>query len=454
MRTHADNRFAISRRTALRGLGTAVALPLLESLAGTRSASAAAAGAKPPLRMVFFNTPNGAHIPAWKPAATGASYELTPILQSLKPHREYVNVLSGLTLDGARAHGDGGGDHARSGASFLTGSHPRKTNGSDIQNSVSVDQLAAQNVGHQTRFASLELGLQGSAQAGNCDSGYSCAYSSNLSWRNATSPLAKEINPAAVFDRIFGGGDVAEAAAARASRNSRRQSVLDFVREDAERVNKQLAAADRRKMDEYLYAIRDVEKRLTSSDKLRVGEDGIPNFERPAGIPRDWSEHCKLMLDMTAIALQTDSTRILTFMLANEGNNSPYPQIGVPEGHHDVSHHGKSEDKQVKVQKINTFHAEHLAYLLDRLAAVEEDGRSLLDNTMLVYGSGISDGDRHNHDDLPILLIGKAGGRLGRGRHLQFDKDTPLCNLYVWMLEQMGVQTSNFGDSTGKLKLG
>ncbi len=372
----------------------------------------------------------------------------------MQPYREYVNVLSGLTLDGARAHGDGGGDHARSGASFLTGSHPRKTNGADIQNSVSVDQVAAQNLGQETRFASLELGLQGSAQAGNCDSGYSCAYSSNLSWRNATSPLAKEINPAALFDRIFGGENVAEAAQAKASRNSRQKSVLDFVMEDAKRINGQLGESDRRKLDEYMYAIRDVEKRLTNSNKLRVGEDGIPNFPRPAGVPRDRSEHCKLMLDMITIALQTDSSRIITFMWSNEGNNDPYPEIGVSDGHHDVSHHGKSEEKQSKIQKINTFHAEHLAYLLSLLKSVKEGEGNLLDNMMIVYGSGISDGDRHNHDDLPILLVGKAGGRLKKGTHYVYDKETPLCNLYVWMLNQFGVKTSSFGDSTGTLKIG
>ena len=442
----------LSRRTVLRGFGTAIALPWLEAMTPLVSA-AVAAESKAPLRMLFMTTPNGAHMPAWTPTTTGDDYNLNASLKALQPYREYVSVLSGLTLDGARAHGDGGGDHARSGASFLTGSHPRKTNGADIQNSVSVDQMAAQNVGQKTRFASLELGLQGSAQAGNCDSGYSCAYSSNISWRNATSPIAKEINPASVFDRIFGSGDISNQAQAKASRTVRRKSVLDFVLEDAKGIQKNLSDADKRKMDEYLYAVRDVEKRLSHSDKIKVGEDGVPNFPRPAGVPRDWSEHCKLMMDMTAIALQTDSTRILTFMVANEGNNDPYPQIGVSEGHHDVSHHGKSEDKQAKVRKINEYHAEHLAYLVAQLAAVQENGQSMLDNTMFVYGSGISDGDKHNHDDLPILMIGKAGGRIRKGSHLQFDKDTPLCNLYVWMLAQMGIKTSSFGDSTGMLRV-
>ncbi len=427
-----------------------VALPMLEAMS---PAVARAATESAPMRMLFMNTPNGAHMPDWTPAEKGANYSLPKTLKALEPYREYVSVISGLTLDGARAHGDGGGDHARSGASFLTGSHPRKTDGTDIQNSVSVDQVAAQNNGHLTRFASLELGLQGSAQAGNCDSGYSCSYSSNMSWRNSTSPLAKEVNPAAVFDRIFGSENVADAAQAKASRNSQRKSVLDFVLEDANRIHKDVSAADRRKMDEYLYAIRDVEKRLTHSDKLKVGEDGVPNFPRPAGIPREFSDHCKLMMDMTAIALQTDSTRIATFMLLNEGSNRPYPEIGVSEGHHDVSHHGKSEDKQAKVQKINQFHVEHLAYLVGLLAGVQEQGKSMLENTMFVYGSGISDGDRHNHDDLPILLIGKAGGRIKRGSHFGFDKDTPLCNLYVWMLSQVGVKVASFGDSNGSLKI-
>ena len=441
----------LSRRTILRGLGTAMSLPLLDAmLPGGRAA--AAAGPQAPLRTMFFMVPNGAHMPAWTPAKQGPGYVLSPILEPLAKHRETISVFSGLTLDGARAHEDGAGDHARSGASFLTGAHPKKTDGADIKNSVSVDQVAAHVIGSKTRFASLEMGLEGSAQAGNCDSGYSCAYSSNLAWRNENSPLAKENDPSAVFDRLFGNGDNVSEGKNRAARIERRKSVLDFVLDDAKSLQQKLGTADQRKLDEYLYAVREVENRMVNSDKLRVGEDGIPNFPRPAGVPRDWSEHCKLMLDMVAIAIRSDSTRVLTFMFANEGNNRGYPQIGAPEGHHDLSHHGKSEEKQAKVQKINLFHMQHFAYLLDHFAAVEEGGGKLLDNCMIIYGSGISDGDRHNHDDLPIIMAGKGGGKIKKASHWQFPKDTPLCNLYLWMLNQVGVKADSFGDSKGELK--
>ena len=441
----------LSRRTLLRGLGPAVSLPLLDGMLPIGH-GAAAVGPKAPLRMMFFMVPNGAHMPAWTPKGVGNGFELPPILEPLRKHRESVSVLSGLTLDGAHAHEDGAGDHARSGASFLTGAHPKKTNGADIKNSVSVDQVASQAVGSKTRFASLELGLEGSSQAGDCDSGYSCAYSSNLAWRNESSPLAKEHDPSAIFDRLFGNGDQVSEGKNRAARIERRKSVLDFVLDDATSLQRKLGAADKRKLDEYLYAVREVENRLVNSDKLRVGEDGIPNFPRPAGVPRDWSEHCKLMLDMVAIAIRSDSTRVLTFMMANEGNNRGYPEIGAPEGHHDLSHHGKSEEKQVKVQKINLFHMQHFAYLLDHFASIEEQGGKLLDNCMILYGSGISDGDRHNHDDLPILMVGKAGGKIKKASHWRFPKDTPLCNLYLWMLKQAGVKVDSFGDSKGEFE--
>jgi hypothetical protein len=442
----------LSRRAVLRGLGTAVSLPMLDAMMPI--GRAAAAGKQAPLRMMYFMVPNGAHMPAWTPESEGAGYALSATMEPLAKHREFISVFSGLTLDGARDHGDGGGDHARSSASFLTGAHPLKTDGADIKNSVSVDQVAAQVVGSKTRFASLEMGLEGSSQAGSCDSGYSCAYSSNLAWRNANSPLAKENDPSAVFDRLFGDGDNVSQGKNRAARIERRKSVLDFVLEDAKSLQNRLGSADKRKLDEYLYAVRDVENRMVNSDKLRVGEDGIPNFPRPVGVPRDWSEHCKLMLDMVALAIRSDSTRVLTFMFANEGNNRGYPEIGAPEGHHDLSHHGKSEEKQAKVQKINFFHMQHFAYLLDHFAGVEEGEGKLLDNCMILYGGGISDGDRHNHDDLPILLAGKAGGKIKKGSHFRFPQNTPLCDLYVWMLHQMGIQADSFGDSKGMLKLG
>ncbi len=445
--------YRLSRRTVLRGLGATIALPWLECMLPVQSALAGPATMKDaaPLRMLFFNVPNGMHMPDWTPSTDGKNFELPNTLKQLADLRAHMTVMSGLTLDGAHAHGDGGGDHARSGAAFLTGAHPRKTEGADIQNSISVDQVAAQAIGQKTRFASLELGIEGSAQSGNCDSGYSCAYSSNLSWRNSTSPLAKEIDPSAIFDRLFTSSDAASAAQNKSARIQRRKSVLDFVLEDAKDLQKKLGAADNRKLDEYLYAVRDVENRLIGADKLRVGEDGVPNYPRPAGVPRELDEHLRLMMDMIALTIQSDSTRVLTFMYANEGSNRGYPELGVPEGHHDLSHHGKSEEKQTKVAKINVYHLSKFAYLVKQLSLIREGESSLLDNCLIVYGSGISDGDRHNHDDLPILMMGRGAGRLKGNQHLRFANKTPLCNLYLWMLQQVGVKADSFGDSNGVL---
>ena len=444
---------SLSRRTLLRGLGTAVALPMLQTMSPTRLLAANGASATPPLRMAFFYVPNGAHMPDWTPQKEGFGYKAPPTLDRLKEHRDTFNVLSGLTLDGARAHGDGGGDHARSVAAFLTGAHPRKTNGADIQNGISVDQATAQRVGNQTRFASLELGLEASAQAGNCDSGYSCAYASNMSWRGPTNPMAKEIDPGALFDRLFGGDTVKQTRRAKSTREKYRKSVLDFVLDDAQRLHKALPAVDRRKLDEYLYSVRDVERRLGSTEMLRMNEDGVPDYPRPKGVPKGLSKHSELMMDMITLAMQTDSSRIISFMFTNAGSNRSYADIDVKEGHHELSHHGKSEHKQEQIAKINRFHIDRFAYLLNRLKSVREGDRTLLENSMVLYGSGISDGDRHNHDNLPILLAGNAGGKVKTGQHIQYKNGTPLCNLYVWMMQQMGARVDQFGDSNGVLKL-
>ncbi|MEM6979284.1 MAG: DUF1552 domain-containing protein [Planctomycetota bacterium] len=442
----------ISRRTVLRGLGTSVALPMLDIMRPTRLLAARSSDANLPLRMGFFYVPNGMHMPDWTPKSGGRRYAITPTLQRIAKHRDQFSVLSGLTLDGARSHGDGGGDHARSVAAFLTGAHPRKTNGADIHNGISVDQMTAKHVGDATRFASLELGLEASSQAGNCDSGYSCAYASNMSWRGPMNPMAKENDPRAVFDRLFAGDVVKEIRHAKSEREKHRKSVLDFVLADANRLRGHLPAVDRRKLDEYLYAVRDVEKRVAGAERLELGEDGVPDYPRPSGVPRELSKHSELMMDMVALAYQTDSTRILSFMFANAGSNRAYKEIGVNEGHHELSHHGKSEHKQTEIAKINRFHLDRFSYLLDRLQSIREGNGTLLDQCMIVYGSGISDGDRHNHDDLPILMAGGGGGRLNPGQHVRFKNGTPLCNLYVYMMQQMGATVPNFGDSNGVLK--
>jgi hypothetical protein len=444
---------SIDRRTFLRGVGTALALPLLERMAPVGIAQAATAAAKTvarPNRMLFVFVPNGMHMADWKPAATGANYALPHILEPLKNLKSEFSVLSGLAQNNARALGDGGGDHARSGATWLTGVHPRKTAGADIKAGISIDQLAAQQVGQKTRFPSLEIGIERGAQAGNCDSGYSCAYSSSVSWRGESTPVAKEINPRLVFERLFGNGESEEEAQRRAFRDRYRKSILDFVAEDARALKKQLGAHDNRKLDEYLDGVREIERRLVGFEQANALEAG-PN-KAPGGIPKDAGEHIRLMSDMLVLAFQTDATRISTFMFANDGSNRSYPNIGISDGHHEISHHQGDGAKHEKIRQINRFHVEQLAYLLQKMKDTPEGGHTLLDNSMIVYGAGISDGDRHNHDDLPILLAGRGAGTIKPGQHLEFAKDTPMSNLFVSMLDKMQIPVEKFGDSNGSLK--
>jgi hypothetical protein len=438
----------LSRRTFLRGVGTAVSLPLLDCMLPT---SDAAPNSTYPLRMAFLYVPNGVHMPEWTPRDVGPLGELPPILQSMAPFKKDLLVMSGLAQHNAQALGDGGGDHARAAATFLTGCHPRKTHGVDIKAGVSVDQVAAEKLGKLTRLASLEIGCDKGLTAGNCDSGYSCAYSGNISWRTETMPMAKEVNPRAVFERMFSGGDSAESAAARAKRDRYNKSVLDFVQEDARGLKSQLGMTDQRKLDEYLSGVRDLEARISRAAK-QVVEEAPPPIHKPSGIPKEFAEYVRLMCDLLVVAFQGDVTRVSTFMFANDGSNRSYPSIGVPDGHHDVSHHGNDKQKQEKISKINRFHAEQFAYLLGKLKSIREGDGTLLDHSMIVYGSGISDGNRHNHDDLPIILAGNGNGTIRTGRHLRYSKDTPLNNLFLSMLDRLDVPADSLGDSTGRLK--
>jgi hypothetical protein len=415
----------------------------------SKAASAAGVAPTSPTRMAFFYVPNGVHMPDWTPTGVGSNFELPEILQPLAAFKDDLLVLTGLTQDGAFAHGDGGGDHARSLASFLTGTHPLKTAGFGIKAGVSVDQVAAERVGKATRFPSLELGIDRGAQAGNCDSGYSCAYSSNISWRSESTPMAKEINPQLVFERLFAGQLSNESAEAKAKREKYRKSVLDFVAEDAKQLRGKLGQTDRQKVDEYLSSVRELELRFSRVEKgMTLNLKGV---KVPTGIPKDNREHIRLMFDVLALAFQTDSTRISTFVYANEGSTKSYKFIGIPEGHHDLSHHGKDPDKQAKIKKINIYHLEQFAYFLEKLRSIKEGDGNVLDHSMIVYGSGISDGDRHNHDDLPILVAGKGSGTIKGGRHVVYSKNTPLNNLYLSMLERVGAPTPSLGDSKGAL---
>ena len=441
----------ISRRTVLRGLGTAVALPWLEAMAPAASPVGGAVHAAPK-RMAFLYVPNGAHMQAWTPETEGAGFELPFILEPLKAFKEDLLVLSGLAQDNAAAHGDGGGDHARSLACFLTGTHPTKTDGANIKAGVSVDQAAAMKVGQNTRFPSLELGCDRGAQSGNCDSGYSCAYSSNISWRSPTTPMAKEVNPRLVFERLFASQSKNLTGAERVKRDFYRQSILDYVIEDANQLRGRLGVNDKRKVDEYLNAVRELERRVAHSEK-NSQVDLLPGgIKKPSGIPQDFKDHIRLMLDLMVLAFRGDVTRISTFMYANEGSNKSYSFIDVPEGHHDLSHHGNDKAKHEKIKKINRFHMEQFAYLLGKLKAIPEGSGSLLDNTMIVYGSGIGDGNRHNHNDLPILVAGKGGGTLKPGRHITYPRDTPLNNLYLSLLDKIGAPVDSLGDSKARLE--
>jgi hypothetical protein len=431
----------ISRRTLLRGAGAAVALPWLEAMAAPLSAER-------PRRLAFFYVPNGKNMADWTPKKEGADFDLPAILSPLEEIRRDILVLTGLTADKARPNGDGAGDHARALAAFLTGAQPRKTDGADIRAGVSADQVAAAALGDRTRLASLEIGCEAGAMAGNCDSGYSCVYSSTMSWKSATQPLPKEVNPKQVFDRLFGAGSAEERAKVRAQR----KSVLDLVREDTKELSGKLGRQDRQKLDEYAASVRDIEERMERAAKL---PDVKPpeGTERPAGVPASYEEHLKLMGDLMVLAFQADVTRVCTFVFANEGSNKPYPFAGVPEGHHDLSHHGNDAAKKAKIAKINEFHVEQLAYILGRLKGVKEGDGTLLDQCMIAYGSANSDGNRHNHDDLPVLVAGRGGGTIKTGRHVRFPKDTPLNNLWLALLQRMGVNAPSLGDSTGVLEI-
>lgn len=434
----------ISRRTLLRGVGVSLALPYLDAMSWATSPAAA------PTRMAFLFVPNGINMASWTPATSGA-LELTQTLQPLAGVKDSVNVLTGLAQMNAFAGADGPGDHARSCAAWLTGVHPRKTAGADISVGISADQVAAQHIGDRTEFKSLELGCENGALAGDCDSGYSCAYSSSVSWRGAATPNAKEVNPRAVFERLFGSLDNVEAAASRAKRAATKQSILDFVLEDASSLRKQLGGRDQLKLDEYLESVRDIEKRLQVTES-RQSQSNVTAAMAPKGAPQDRGDHIRLLGDMMVLAFQADLTRICTFMLANEGSNRPYREIEITDGHHDISHHGGDPAKLDKKQKIDTFHTRQLAYVLEKMQSIKEPGGTMLDNTLLLYGGGISDGNRHNHDDLPLLLAGKGGGKLKTGRHMVFPSQTPMNNLLLSMLDFVGVDVEKLGDSTGKLQ--
>ena len=437
----------LSRRTFLRGAaGTALALPFLDAM--TPALAAIGPASKTPVRLVFCYVPNGVIMNDWTPATVGSGFELTRILKPLAAFRNDLTILSGLADHNGNELGDGAGDHARAGASFLTGVHCKKTGGADIHSGVSVDQIAARAWAGETRFASLELGCEDSRTVGNCDSGYSCAYTNSISWRNPTTPMPPEVNPRAVFERLFGAEDLSLDPATRARRARYRTSILDMMREDTQTLVSHLGQADRRKMDEYLTSVREIEQRIQSAENEAPVH---PGMDKPSGIPVSFSEYVTLMHDLQIVAFQTDSTRVSTLMIGREGSMRTYPEINVADSHHPLTHHRNNPQFIEKVTQINTLHTTLFADFLAKMKAARDGDGTLLDHSLIVYGSGISDGNRHLHENLPVLVAGRGDGQIKPGRHLKYENNVPVANLYMTLLDRAGVHPDSFGDSTGRL---
>ncbi|MCB9385484.1 MAG: DUF1552 domain-containing protein [Bryobacterales bacterium] len=438
-------RKALSRRTILRGVGAAVALPFLDAMTPAMASSTLPGGA--PVRMAFVYVPNGIDMRFWNPDYEGKLRELPATLKPMEPLRDQVTLLSNLTHNNGRALLDGAGDHGRCCGSYLTGVQPRKS-ADDIQCGISCDQIVANEIGHLTRFPSLEIGIEDARQAGNCDSGYSCAYTNNLAWRSETQALPPVLNPRDLFERLFG-KDAHLTPEQRAIRNDRRRSILDFVTEDTHKLQGDLGPTDKRKLDEYLGSIRQIELQLAKAEHDNAQID--PGMDKPYGVPPDFAEHFRLMTDMMTVAFQADLTRVMTFLVTREGSSRPYREIGIPDGHHPLTHHQNDPVKMEKVVKINEYHMRQFADWMMRLSKIQEGDGSLLDNSMIVYGAGLSDGNRHTHEDLPTMLVGRGGGHVSSGRRIVYRKETPMSNLFLTMMDSMGAHAEHFGDSTGRV---
>ena len=435
----------LSRRTLLKGLGVTVALPMLDAM--TPALATAAEKAKAPTRLFFGAVPNGIEMKAWKPQGVGKDFEFTRILKPLEAYRDDLLILTGL------AHRTGAskeaGDHARAGGNYLTGVHPKRTTGADIEVGISVDQIAAQALGNKTRLASLELGCEATRMVGSCDAGYSCAYQNSLAWRTPNTPMPPEINPRSVFERLYGSLESSLDPKTQAAINEDRKSVLDYVNERTKKLVSTLGPTDRRKMDEYLTAIREIERRIArvESDNRQL----TPEIDKPNGVPTNFADHVRLMHDLLVVAFQSDITRISTMLYSREGSNRAYPELGFTDGHHPITHHRYIPELVEKVTKINAYHLEQFAYFIGKLKSIPEGDGTLLDHCMIVYGSSHSDGNRHSHVDLPTIVVGRGNGALKTGRHIVYP-ETPMTNLFLTLLDKMGVPTDKLGDSNGKLQ--
>jgi Protein of unknown function (DUF1552) len=436
-------RKALPRRTFLRGMGTAIALPFLDAMTPAMAASSAPTK----VRMAFVYVPNGIDMRNWNPDYEGKLGELPRILKPMAPFKDDILLMGNLTHNTGRALLDGAGDHGRCCGSYLTGVQVKKSL-SDIHSSVSMDQIVAKEIGSQTRFPSLELGLEDARQSGDCDSGYSCAYTNNLAWRSETQPLPPILDPRALFERLFGNGAVLTPEA-RKRQSLYRRSILDFVTSDTKKLESGLGPTDRRKLDEYLSSIREVETQIERAEKDNQQID--PHMEKPYGVPADFAEHFKLMTDMMTIAFQADLTRVVTFLVTHEGTSRAYREIDISDGHHPLTHHRNQLPLMEKVSQINEYHMKQFALWIGKMQSIQEGDRSLLDNCMIVYGAGLSDGNRHLHEDLPTMVVGRGGNYIKTGRRVVSRRETPMCNLFLTMMDRMGVHMEHFGDATGRL---
>ena len=434
----------LPRRTVLRGLGTALALPMLDAMVPALSGISGRA-AEPVRRLGWVYCPNGMAMDAWMPAAK-ESLDLSTTLSPLAPYRDQTVVVSGLAQGQAEALGDGNGEHTRATATWLNGVHPRETEGADVRAGKTADQIAADQLGRTTPLGSLELAIDQDFLVGSCDNGYSCIYMNTIAWRDETTPLPMQNNPRVVFERLFGdGGSTAD----RQSEFKKDRSILDAISSDLARLQSEIGAGDQARVAQYLDAVRAIERRIQLSEQK---DTELPELERPVGIPESYREHVELMFDLTALAYQVDMTRVFTFMLGRELNGRAYPEIGIPDSHHGLSHHRYDPEKLAQLAKINTYHVSLFTHFLDELANTPDGDGSLLDHSLLMYGASLSDSNKHSHFDLPLLLVGGGAGQLKGGRHLQYPRDTPMTNLLVSQLDKAGVRLDDgLGDSTGRL---
>jgi hypothetical protein len=438
----------LPRRTFLRSItGATIALPLLDAMVPALTAQTKTVAA-PKLRLGFVYVPHGAVMDKWTPIGDGAGFRFNQILTPMEPFRDQLVIVTGLANKAAESQGDGGGDHARSAPSFLSGIHPKRTEGEDIRAGITVDQIAAQRISQDTPLPSLELGTEDTGLVGVCDVGYSCAYMNSIAWRTPSAPLPMEINPRVIFERLFGDGSN---AAERLQRKQEYRSILDSVTQEAGYLSQGLDTRDRNIVSEYLDNVREIERRIQRAEKQADSQVAVP--ETPIGVPESFDEHAKLMFDLQVLAYQADITRVSTFMLARDLSQRTFPQIGVPEPHHSVSHHGNNPVQIAKLAKINNYHATLMAYFFDKLRSTRDGNGNLLDHSMIVCGSSMSNPNEHNHFPLPLLVAGGGNGKLNGGRHLKFPERTPMSNFLLAVLDKAGIHMDKLGDSTGMLEI-